>query len=97
MATEWNNRTYRFNPNDANSNGPFQEHDKQMREFRASHTNVALVNGLMLDEAAFLESLLFLRVNYIMETGGSRYLNSLANWSAIVPAWQVGQYRLSSN
>ena len=70
MATERNNRTYRFNPNGRNSGSSFQEHDRQVREFRASHAEVALVNGPRLNEAAFLDSLLFLRINYVMETGG---------------------------
>ena len=58
MTIEWNNRTYRFNPNGGNSDSSLYEHDRQMREFRRSHADIALVNGPRFDEAAFLESLL---------------------------------------
>jgi len=97
MTTEWNNRGYQFDPNGGNSNGSFQEHDRQMREFRSSHTDVALVNGPRLDEAAYLDSLLFLRVNYIMETGGSALPNDTTDRSPLVPMWKVARYKISQN
>jgi hypothetical protein len=97
MTMEWNNKTYRFNPNYGNSNGSFQEHDRQIREFRVSHTDVALVNGPRLDEATFLESLLFLRVNYIMETGGSALPNDTTDRSALIPIVRVARYKFSQN
>ena len=98
MAIERNDRTYQLSPNNGNSNDSFLEHDRQMREFRASHAHIALVNGPRLDdEATFLEGLLFLRINYIMETGGSALLNEAMDWSALIPVWKVAQYKLSQN
>ena len=97
MAMEWNNRDYQFDPNGGNGRGSFQQHNESMREFRRSHTDVAMVNGPRLDEAAFLESLLFLRVNYVMETGGSALPDDTADQSPLVPIWKVAQYKLSQN
>ncbi len=97
MTIEFNNRDYQFNPNGGNSNGSFQEHDRQMREFRTSHADVALVNGSRLDEAAFLESLLYLRVNYVPETGGSAFPDDATDWSTLIPVWKVAEYKLSQN
>lgn len=97
MTIEWNNRTYRFNPNGGNSDGSFQEHNRQMREFRTSHADVALVNGPRLDEADLLESLLYLRINYIPETGGSALPDDITDQSPLVPIWKVAKYKLSQN
>ncbi len=97
MAMEWNNRGYQFDPNGGNSRGSFQEHDRQMREFRGSHANVAIVNGPRLDEAAYLNSLLYLRVNYTMETGGSALPDDTSDQSPLVPMWKVARYKLSQN
>ena len=97
MTMEWNNRSDRFDPNGGSSNGSFREHDRQMREFRTSHANVALVNGPRLDEATYLDGLLFLRINYVVETGGSRLLNGAMDWSALVPVSKVARYKLSQN
>jgi len=94
---EWNNRGYQFDPNGGNGNGSFQEHDRQMREFRMSHADVALVNGPRLDEAAYLDSLLFLRVNYTVETGGSALPDDISDQSPLVPMWRVARYKLSQN
>ena len=97
MTMEWNNRTYRFNPNGGNGKGSFQEHSELMTEFRKPHADIALVNGLRLNEAALLESLLFLRVNYIMETGGSALPNDTTDQSPLIPIWKVARYKLSQN
>ncbi len=97
MTMKWNNRNDWFNPNGGNGRESFEEHNEHMREFRGSHADVALVNGSRLDEAAYLDSLLFLRVNYIMETGGSTLLNSSTDWSALVPVLKVTGYKLSQN
>ena len=97
MTMEWKNRDYWFNPSGGNSSGSFQEHDRQMREFRTSHAKVALVNGPRLDEATFLENLLFLRVNYIMETGGSALPEDITDQSPLVPIWKVANYKVSIN
>ncbi|MFC1949467.1 hypothetical protein ACFLW0_04785 [Chloroflexota bacterium] len=68
-----------------------------MTEFRRSHTNVALVNGPRLDEATFLDSLLFLRVNYVPETGGSVLPDDTSDQSPLVPIWRVARYKFSPN
>ena len=97
MAMEWNNRNDRFDHNGGNSRGSFQEHDRRMREFRTSHADVTLVNEPRPDEASFLESLLFLRVNYVMETGGSTLPDDTSDQSPLVPIWKVARYKLSQN
>ncbi len=97
MKNERINRMNGFEPNDSNDKGSFQEHSELMTEFRKSHADVALVNGLRLNEAALLESLLFLRVNYIMETGGSALPNDTTDQSPLVPVWKVARYKLSQN
>ncbi len=97
MTMEWNNRTYRFNPNGVNGKDSFQEHSELMTEFRKSHADTALVNGQRLDEATFLDSLLFLRVNYIVETGGSALPDDTTDQSPLVPIWKVARYKLSQN
>jgi len=97
MTMEWNNRDYQFDPNGGNGNGSFEQHNEGMREFRKSHANVAMVNEPRLDKASFLDSLLFLRVNYVVETGGSALPDDTTDWSALVPMWKVAQYKLSRN
>ena len=97
MTMKWNNRDYQFGLNSGNGNGSFQEHDRQMREFRTSHANVALVNGPRLDEAALLESLLYLRINYIPEAGGLALPDDISDQSPLVPIWRVAKYKLSQN
>ncbi len=72
-------------------------HDERMREFRSSHADVALVNGPRLDEAAYLDSLLFLRVNYTMETGGIALPNEVIDRSALDLMRKVAGYKLSQN
>lgn len=97
MTTELNNRTHPFNPDGENSNGTFQEHDSQMQRFRTSHADVALVNRPRPDEATFLESLLFLKVNYVMETGGSALPDGVFDQSPPVTMRKVARYKLSQN
>jgi len=97
MTMKWNHRDYRFDSNGGNGNGSFEQHNECMREYRGSHADVAMVNGPRLDEATLLESLLFLRINYVVETGGSRLLNGAMDWSALVPVWKVARYKLSQN
>ncbi len=97
MTMRWNSRDYRFYPNGGNGKGSFEEHNECMREFHRSHADVAMVNGPRLDEAAFLESLLFLRVNYVVETGGSALPDDTSDRSALVPIWRVARYKLSQN
>ena len=83
MTMKWNNRE------------SFQEHHECMRGFRRSHADVALVNTPRLDKASFMESLLFLRVNYVVETGGSALPDDTTDWVALVPMWKVAEYKLS--
>ena len=94
MTMEWKNRDYRFG---RNSRGSFQEHNRQMRQFRSSHADVALANGQRPDQAAYLEGLLFLRVNYLEETGGSMLPNGAFNGASLVPMRRVAGYRLANN
>ena len=69
-----------------------------MREFHRSHADVAMVNGVRLDEAAFLESLWPLQIRRtIMETGGSALPNDTTDRSPLVPMWKVARYKLSQN
>ena len=86
MAIVWNNE------------GTFEEHAERVREFRRSHANVALVNGLRLDESALLEGMRLLQVRCTMvETGGSVRCANAEDWSALVPVWRVARYKLSPN
>ena len=86
MTIEWNNRE------------SFQEHHERMRGFRRSHADVALANAPRLDEPTLLESMEPLQIRCtMMETGGSRFLNSTADWSALVPIPKVARYKLSQN
>ena len=86
MTMKWNNRE------------SFQEHHERMRGFRRSHDDVALVNAPRCDEAALLESMEPLQIcRTMMQTGGSRFLNSTADWSTLVPIPKVARYKLSQN
>ena len=98
MTTEWNNRKDRFAFNSVNAKDSFEKHNESMREFRRSHANVAMLNGLRLGKAALFENLPPLQVRRIMlETGGSRLLNGTTDWSALVPVLKVAGYKLSQN
>ena len=97
MTMKWNNRNNRFDPNGGNGSGSFQEHNELMTELRKSHADVAMVNGPRLDESTFLESLLFLRVNYVVETGGSVLPDDITDQSALTPLRRVARYKLSQN
>ena len=69
-----------------------------MREFHRSHTDVAMVNGSRLDEAALLERMesLPIRRNMI-EAGGSRLLDGTMDWLARVSVLKVARYKLLQN
>ena len=98
MTTEWNNGDYRFDPNGGNGRSSFQEHNEHMREFRKSHADVAMVNGLRLDQAALLESMEPLQLSRTtIETGGSALPNDTTDRSPLVPMWKVARYKLSQN
>ena len=98
MTLEWNNGDYRFDPNGGNGRGSFEEHNEYMREFSRSHANVAMVNAPRLDDAALLERMESWQVSRnMMETGGSRLLNGLTDWAALVPALKLARYKLSQN
>jgi len=94
---EWNNRNEQFDPNGGNGKGSFEQHNESIREFRRSHADVAMVNGPRLDEATLLERMLYLRVNYVVETGGSALPSDTTDRSALVPVWKVARYKLSQN
>ena len=86
MAIVWNNE------------GAFEEHAERVREFRRSHANVALVNGLRLDESALLEGMRLLQVRCTeVGTGGLVRYASAEDWSALVPVWRVAWYKFSPN
>ena len=97
MAMKWNSRNDRFDLNGGNGSGSFEEHDERAREFRRSHADVAMVNAPRCDESALLERMLYLRVNYVTETGGSALPSDTTDRSALVPVWKVARYKLSQN
>lgn len=98
MAMASHNKNTRFNPTTRNDGGSFQEHDKDMRKFRSSHVDVAMVNAPGCDEIALLEGMRPLRIHYaMMETGGLKLLGSTTDWSALVPVFRVARYKLSQN
>lgn len=87
-----------FDLNSGHSRGPFQEHDERMRGFRRSHAEVAMVNAPRCDEATLIESMELLPVSRpVTETGGSRFLSGVTDWSALVPVPKVARYKLSQN
>jgi len=87
MTMEWNN-----------SRASFLEHNEYMRWFRRVHADVAWINQPKRDELTRLDSIRPLQVTHPkIETGGSRFRDSTANWSVLVPVWKVGQYKLSQN
>jgi len=87
MTMEWHNNRVSF-----------PEHNEYMREFRRAHAKVAWANKPKQDELARLDTMLPLPVTHpIMETGGSRFLDSLTDWSALVPILKVAQYKLLQN
>jgi len=58
----------------------FEKHNEQMRGFRMSHTDVAMVNAPRRDEPSLPESTWPLQVGHtIMKRGGSGFLNGLAD------------------
>ncbi len=94
MTMEWHHSN-EFNSNRGNS---FPEHSERMSGFRRSHAVVAMVNAPRRDEAALLESTRPLPVGHpVMKTGGSRFFNSPADWSALVPVLKVARHKLSQN
>ena len=98
MVMKWNSKDYQFDPNGRNGRESFEEHDERMTEFHSSHANVAMVNTPRFDEAALLERMESLQVSRtMMETGGSRLLNSTTDWSALVPVLKIARYKLSQN
>ena len=97
MTMEWDNISDRFNLNGGNSRESFEEHNESMREFRRSHTNIALINRPRLDKATFLESLLFLRINSVTETGGSALPNEAIDQPSLGLMQKVARYKLSQN
>jgi len=98
MTMEWNSRNNWLNPNGGNSRSSFREHDEYMSRFRRAHANVAWTNKPKRDELARLDSMLPLQVPHpIMKTGGSRFPNGTADWSALVPALKVARYKISQN
>ncbi len=98
MAMERNSRRDQFDLSGGNSKEHFQKHSELMRQFRQSHADVAMVNGLRCDESALLESMRPLQVRCtMMKTGGSRLFTGTTGWSALVPLWKVARYKLSQN
>ena len=97
MRMEWNNRNEQFDPNGGNGRGSFEQHSECMREFRRSHADVAMDNGPRLDKASFLERMLYLRVNYVVETGESALPSDTTDRSPLLPMWRVARYKLSQN
>ena len=98
MTTKWNSRNYGFKSDGTGGNGNFYEHDEQMKEFRRSHGEVAVINGPRRDEAAFLESLLYLKVcGYRFDTGGAVFRSNGEDELHLVPLWKVAGYKLSVN
>jgi len=98
MTTAWKNRNERFNYSNGNGRGSFEEHAEHMREFRRSHADVAMVNAPRCNKAALLESMRPSPLRRtMMETGGSRLLNSTTVWLALVPMLRVARYKLSQN
>jgi hypothetical protein len=81
-----------------NSKESLQEHNGHMKEFRISHTGVALVNAPRYGESDVLARTQPLQISQTLtDSGGSILLNGKAHWSALVPIIKVAQYKLSQN
>ena len=98
MATERNNRDYRFNPTKVNGRDSFLDHNKHMKAFRRSHGNVNMVNGPRCNRLGILEitqPLQLPRMITQIDTGGTRHY--IDDWWVLVDALQVSEYKLSQN
>ena len=98
MLEERNNRNarpYRIRENERSN---FVEHHKHMREFRRSHLDITLVNAPRTGEAVFLELMEPLLINHtVKEAGGSINPDGSHSITDLVPAWKVGQHRITCN
>ena len=98
MKIESNQKDYRFDHNSTNGRGSFHEHDEQMKAFCRSHSNIALVNSPWCDKLSTLETTYPLQLHRTMtETGGSRLINGIADWSALVLVLEVRRHKFWQN
>ncbi len=98
MKVESNHRDYRFGYDSTNDRGSFHEHNEKMKAFRSSHASIALVNSPRHDKLNTLAATCPWQLHRtMMETGGSRLVNGIADWSFLVPVSEVRQHKLWRN
>jgi len=98
MKMESKQRDYCFDPNITNGRGSFQEHNEQMKAFCRSHTNIAVVNSLWCNQLGILKGTYPLQLHLARkETGGSRLVNGIADWSTFVPVLEKRRHRFWKN
>jgi len=98
MATERNNRDYRFNPIKANGEDSFEEHNNYMKVFRQSHGDVTMVNGQRCNRLGILEITQLLQLPRMItqiDTGGTKHY--IDDWWVLVDALQVAEHKISQN
>lgn len=98
MKIESNHKDYRFDHNSTNGGGFFDEHNEQMKVFRRSHSNVALVNSPWCDKLGTLQATYPLQLHRTMtETGGSRIISGIDDWSTLVLVLEVKRHKFWQN
>ena len=98
MTTEGNNGDHQFKPIKANGEDSFEEHNNQMKAFRQSHGDVAMVNGPRCNRLGILKNTQPLQLPSMItqiDTGGIK--NDIDDWWVLVDALQVAEYKLSQN
>jgi len=98
MTTEGNNGDNQFKPIKANGEDSFEEHNNQMKAFRQSHGDVAMVNGPRCNRLGILEitqPLQLPRMITQIDTGGTKHY--IDDWWVLVDALQVAEHKISQN
>jgi len=98
MKMESRHRDYCFDPSITNGRGSFQEHNEQMKAFCRSHTNIAVVNSPWYNQLGILKGTCPLQLRlFRKETGGSRLVNVIDDWSTLVPVLEERRHRFWKN
>lgn len=95
---ESNNADYRFDTNTVNSRGSFREHNEQMKAFCEAHDDITVVNTPGCDIVPILRNTRRLQIHpTITDTGGSRLVDGIDDWSILVDALEVTRHKFWQN
>lgn len=98
MTTESNTRDHWIDPDSAWGAGAFHEHDEQMKAFCKSHANVTGSSPLNHDKPGILGYTRPLKIRpIVVETGGSRIVSAMSDWSVLVAALEVTRHKFWQN